>query len=327
MSRAKQEKINTVVHKNTFFYYDADFEEKYEIKNVTSVSNLLTLTYSKVCQANGPTVEIYDEMLLHPFGLKALLTLTGVSYEMLQRIITLVRVVDDPTLGNLVNRSQWVNTPNQIDSDFSEWSKNKIQRLITENAAFRRGIVNLFFAGASDPFLSRTISPFHLKKFSVSKLSFNLDSLIDTLVRYREGGSRSAMSGNNAEQTIKKLLGRLGISFETGDLPLLVEKETNRKRTMDFIIPNKQSPLVILECSYMTTTSSNQGDKSKTEQGVSSLIKEYYPHATFIGLVDGIGWYVRRGDLARMVEAYDDVFTLDTQEQLRFTEWLSRKLS
>lgn len=72
----------------------------------------------------------------------------------------------------------------------------------------------------------------------------------------------------------------------------------------------------------MTTTSSGQGDKSKTEISVSSLIKEYYPNAKFIGFIDGIGWYVRIKDLERMVVAYEDVFTFHKDELQRFEQLL-----
>ena len=94
------------------------------------------------------------------------------------------------------------------------------------------------------------------------------------------------------------------------------------KRTMDFIIPNKKNPRIIIECSYLVTTSSGQGDKSKTEISIDALIKEHYPEAHFLGFVDGIGWYVRKNDLKRMVAAYEDVFTFHQDELERFKQLL-----
>jgi hypothetical protein len=70
------------------------------------------------------------------------------------------------------------------------------------------------------------------------------------------------------------------------------------------------------------TTSSGQGDKSKTEISVRQLIKRHYPRAKFIGFVDGIGWYVRKQDLKRMVAAYEDVFTFHKDELIRFENLL-----
>lgn len=42
-----------------------------------------------------------------------------------------------------------------------------------------------------------------------------------------------------------------------------------------------------------------------------------------IGFVDGIGWYVRKNDLKRMVGAYDEVFTFHKEELNRFKELLA----
>jgi hypothetical protein len=93
---------------------------------------------------------------------------------------------------------------------------------------------------------------------------------------------------------------------------------------MDFIIPNKKNPLIIIESSFLTTTSSGQGDKSKTEISIDTLLKKHYPKAKFIGFVDGIGWYVRKNDLKRMVGAYEDVFTFHSEEMKRFKELLAK---
>ena len=91
---------------------------------------------------------------------------------------------------------------------------------------------------------------------------------------------------------------------------------------MDFIIPNKRTPRIIVESSFLVTTSSGQGDKSKTEISIRQLIKQHYPRAMFLGFVDGIGWYVRKEDLKRMVSAYEDVFTFHKDELSRFEAML-----
>jgi len=146
--------------------------------------------------------------------------------------------------------------------------------------------------------------------------------MIDTLIRYKEKGSYSGKKQNNPEILVEKILDELEIPFEKGDLSELIDNAPNNKRTMDFIIPNKVNPLIIAESSFLATTSSGQGDKSKTEISIDSLIKQYYPLAKFIGFVDGIGWYVRKGDLKRMVSAYNDVFTFHEDELNRFKNLL-----
>jgi hypothetical protein len=147
--------------------------------------------------------------------------------------------------------------------------------------------------------------------------------MIDTLIRYKERGSYSGKRANNPESVIEDIIESLGLTFEKGDLSELIENAPVQKRNMDFIIPNKQDPLVIVESSFLSTTSSGQGDKSKTEITVAALLKKHYPKAHFIGFVDGIGWYVRKGDLKRMVDAYDDVFTFHKDELNRFEKLLA----
>ncbi len=217
----------------------------------------------------------------------------------------------------------------KIDDDSQEgkkeWSDEKIAELIKVNEYFRKGIVNLFFEGATVPFLSRTIPLFELKKLSISKLRFEVPEMIDTLIRYKEKGSYSGKKERNPETLIVTMLEELGITFDSGDLTELIRNAPVTKRTMDFIIPNKVNPQIIIECSFLATTSSGQGDKAKTEISIDALLKGNYPNAKFIGFVDGIGWYVRKGDLKRMVSAYEDVFTFHREELKRF-ELLLRKV-
>jgi hypothetical protein len=157
-----------------------------------------------------------------------------------------------------------------------------------------------------------------LKKLGISKLKFEIPAMIDTLIRYKEKGSYSGIQEKNPETLIENLLDHLKIPFEKGDLNELIENSPDTKRKMDFVIPTKKDPRIIIESSFLVTTSSGQGDKSKTEISIDSLLKEHYPKAKFIGFVDGIGWYVRKGDLKRMIASYEDVFTFHKDELERF---------
>jgi hypothetical protein len=74
----------------------------------------------------------------------------------------------------------------------------------------------------------------------------------------------------------------------------------------------------------VVTTASGQGDKAKTEMEVARDMGRSYPGALFIGFIDGIGWYVRQGDLKRLVSAFDDVFTFHNSELERFVGLIKR---
>ena len=313
-------KFKRVIEKNTFYLYDRDFEERYE-GYISSIKETLLVLRNRIA-TEGLKKEFFVELIQNKKnGLRALLALTGISNEYLKRLITLIRVIDDEELNKLTLKDKWRETTEKdSESGISEWGDSKIANLIKNNKYFAEGIVNIFFEGSTVPVLTQALPLFELKKLSVEKLEFKIESLVDTLIRYKEKGSYSGKRENNPEVLIENILDDLGISYVSGDLERLVGVLDEEKRTMDFIIPDQKDPLIIAESSYVVTTSSGQGDKAKTEINVARLIKKYYPKALFIGFVDGIGWYVRKNDLKRMVGAYDDVFTFHKEELNRFRE-------
>ncbi len=313
------EKFQTIISKNTFYFHNTVFEEKYE-SYLNSVKETLLVLKNEIANHGLKKEQISRLIAEKEHGLAAVLALTGFSNEFFKRLITIIRVVDDPELSKLVYKDEW--NKDESAENIGEWRDAKIQAKIRNNESFRNGVVNIFFEGATIPFLTKTIPLFELKKLSISKLSFDSAALIDTLIRYKEKGSYSGNKENNPEGVIAELLNELEITFEGGDLSGLVENAPDTKRTMDFIVPNKQSPQLIVESSYLATTSSGQGDKAKTEIAVYQLIKQHYPSAKFIGFIDGVGWYVRKQDLKRMVAAFDEVFTFHKSELLRFEQLL-----
>ena len=314
-----EEKFNTVISKNTFYFFNPIFEDKYE-GYLNSIKETLLVLKNEI-ENEGLKKAQFERLIAEKEnGMKALLAITGFSNEYLKRLITVIRVADDPELAKLVFKDHW--REKESIGEIKEWSDEKIQTLIDSNEYFRKGIVNIFFEGATVPFLASRIPLFELKKLSIEKLSFDIPAMIDTLIRYKEKGSYSGMKERNAETLVENLLNNRGIPFEKGDLGELIENAPDTKRRLDFIIPSKKNPRIIAESSFLVTTSSGQGDKSKTEISIDSLLKQYYPEAKFIGFVDGIGWYVRRGDLKRMVAAYEDVFTFHKDELARFEKLL-----
>jgi len=306
------EKFNTVVSKNTFYFFNPIFEEKYE-SYLNSLKETLLVLKNEI-ENEGLQKAQFERLIAEKEnGLKALLALTGFSNEYLKRLITIIRKVDNSELARLVFRDNWIEE--EPIEKIKEWSDEKIQKMIVSNEYFRKGIVNIFFEGATIPFLANTLPPFELKKLSISKLKFEISAIIDTLIRYKEKGSYSGIKERNPEVVIEEVLTTNKLTFERGKLGRI-------PRTMDFIVPNKRTPRLIIECSYEVTTASGMGDKAKTEKTVADYLKKNYPNVIFVGFVDGIGWYVRKGDLMRMVTAYDFVYTFSRDELKKFEDFL-----
>ena len=309
------EKFRTVLERNTFFFHDAQFQEDHE-SLITSFTNLLLILKNQldVVRANDERKAIVASFITdHPDGLRAVLALLGLSNESLLRMITFTRVVNDPALRTLVRYDAWGLT----DETFrSEWRTDKILKRIMDNKDFAAGLVNLFFEGTTIPVLRNAVPLFEFKKLSFMKLDFSTETLIDTIIRYNAKGAYAAAGKNNASGLIRKLLEQADIPFQENPRVL------NIRRDMDFAIPDKQQPRIIVESSYVVTTASEMGDKAKTELEVANDIKQYYPNTRFVGFVDGIGWYVRQSDLKRMVHAFDEVFTFQEQELERFIAYI-----
>lgn len=312
------EKFDIVISKNTFYFYNPSYEEYYE-GHISSVAQNIFLLKNKIETSGLKESVLLEHITRIEDGVDAILTITGFSKESLQRLVTFIRVTSDIALSKLVNKEDWPS-----DDFTTEWNLNKIKSLIMTNKRFAEGIVNLLFRGSTIPIIGKVLPLFEFKKLDINKLNFSIESLIDTIIRYKTKGAYKAGKGGNPEVVIEGILDENKLAFERGKFN--IPEAGNIPRTMDFIIPNKKSPKLIIECSYSVTTASGMGDKAKTEKVVADYLKKNYPGVLFIGFVDGVGWYVRRGDLRRMVEAYDFVFTFSEDELQKFKDLLISSL-
>jgi len=316
-----------VLDKNTLFYFNKDFEERYEAQQLNSLRLLLYNLYLAV-QSDPPIKKRHlNDILQKHNGLRAVLSLNGFSNEFLKRITTMARILDDASLNKLLKRDDWSIDDEFDPSNISEWSDKTIIDHLVTNDAFRAGFVDLFFEGATNPCLIQYLPPFELVKLSSEKFNFEVPAFLDTVVRYKEKGSYTGKRENNPEDKLRQLLDDAKITYKSGvKLNRLMPLNDLSNRTMDLIIPDLDEPRVIVESSFLSTTSSSMGDKAKAMVSIKSRIRVLYPSALFIGFVDGIGWYVRKNDLDTMVSAFDDVFTFRRDELFRFELLLAKIL-
>ncbi len=311
-SLTQQQKLDIILRRNTFFFNNETFEEKWEA-HVSSVANLL-LFLQRELKAKESVEEkkrtIVNLIMNKYDGLHAILSLTSISEEFLLRLITFVRSVDDKDLNKLVSKEGF----SQIPKD-RECSKANLYTLVRKKSDVAQSIVNLLFEGFSVPVLQKYVPLFELKKLNFSKLEFSLEGLIDSIVRLSRRGSYKAQDENDPAVLLKQLLDKNNIPYvRNGKLPGI-------SRELDFIIPSIEKPRIIIESSYEVTTSSAMGDKAKTEIRVASDINTHLSATVFVGFIDGVGWYVRRKDLARLVSAFDMVFTFKSTEIDRFLNY------
>ena len=316
---SQDEKFNLVISKNTFYFYNEEFEEYYE-GQISSIAQNIFLLKNRIEREGLKEKTLVEHITEIEDGLDAILTITGFSKESLQRLVTFIRVVENKKLNTLVNKEFWPKEDYNEKGNFHEWGLSKIKSLIKSNRKFAEGIVNLFFKGSTVPVIKKVLPLFEFKKLDINKYNFTIESLIDTLIRYKTKGAYRAFREGNPEIVIENIFKKYELTFEKGKFN--IPKTGNIPRTMDFIIPNKDKPKLLIECSYSVTTASGMGDKAKTEKIVAEYLKKNFPSVIFVGFVGGIGWYFRRGDLRRMVDAYDFVFTFHRDEIIKFEKLL-----
>ncbi|TAG86611.1 MAG: hypothetical protein EAZ20_12440 [Bacteroidetes bacterium] len=163
-----EEKYKIVIDKNTFYFYNPVFQEKYE-SYINSLNETLLVLKNQV-DTQGLKKELFENLLAEKEnGLRALLALTGFANESLKRLITVVRVAENQELAKLLLKDKWEEVEKL--EVLKEWGDNKLEKLVKKNEFFRKGLVNLFFEGATIPFLAQTLPLFELKKLSISKLN------------------------------------------------------------------------------------------------------------------------------------------------------------
>jgi len=156
MKNINNKKLQTVIEKNTFYFYNPIFQEKYE-SHINALNETLLVVKNKV-ETQGLKKEIFEDLLSEKEnGLRALLALTGFANESLKRLITVLRVAENKELSKLLYKNKWADDSG--GKEIAEWTDGKITKLLTENTYFRKGIVNLFFEGSTIPSFFSKHSP------------------------------------------------------------------------------------------------------------------------------------------------------------------------
>lgn len=136
------EKYSNVIQKNTFYYFDEEFEQSYE-NHIFSVKEAILYLKNEVA-IKGCKKDVFEEFLKRKkdLGLKALLAITGFSNEGLKRLITVLRIVDNEEIKQLVFKEKWCSE--EGDTEIAEWGTSKIENLVETNNFFRKGLINIF---------------------------------------------------------------------------------------------------------------------------------------------------------------------------------------
>jgi hypothetical protein len=316
MSTSIQEKLKVIKEKNTFFSgASPDIEKEYQrminktIQALDKWRNLL----EKAKPADDRSLQkLLADFITEDCGLRAALTLCGLSNEKMFRIFSFLRAAY--AKGAYKTDSPWAK-----EIEGAEWKEDAILAKLRNDNQFAFDFAGILLG--HEPLVINALSMFEREYFKKEKFLFEGNELLDTLARYSLHGSYSAAKGIGPEQTLKQILDTMGVPYTSG-------KVKGIDRRIDLIIPSKTKPKIFVEVAYVETTSSGMGDKAKAERDtVAKSINQNYPGALFVAFVDGAGWLVREEAMRIVCEAADYVFTFHTEQLEEFKKLVSRTLS
>ena len=120
MDKSNKDKFDIVINKNTFYFYNPDFQETYE-SYINSLTQTLLVLKNEI-DIKGLKKEIFETLIKDKeFGLKVLLALTGFSNESLKRIITIIRVSNDNELSKITLKSRWEENNGAVPKVILDW--------------------------------------------------------------------------------------------------------------------------------------------------------------------------------------------------------------
>ena len=192
---------------------------------------------------------------------------------------------------------------------------NAIRSAIRRDRKFAVELGQFLLYGQVDPELLGRVPPFDLEKLDKQKLLLKKDALIDSLLRLGLKGRYDAKKGGILEGHIEEILIHVNVQYVKGETRL-----PGLSRDLDFVIPNVQTPYVLIESGLFETTARELSDKARVESFGLDEIERKYPEARFVRVTDGVGWKRRGGqDLHNLIQAshYFLVFkTIDKLEQI-----------
>ncbi len=297
-------KISFEVWKNSMsFMIDDDFDNNF----LHSIEPLTQFIIANCDQFSDPQkLSIFlstDEMFSAFEKLKAFVSLIGLSEERLKRVVSLVRF-------------------RYNNEDFrSEWTVKQISRAIQVNAGFRSLLTEFFYYGRNSR-IGKEIPLYYMRNFKLTNPEFFADlknfKYVERILNDNEiQGKYSNEVGAHVEKIIQSRLDSYKTNINS-NLQYDIQKEFPLlNKNIDFLIPNLNAPIILIESSYNITTGSGQSKRADQLVEIYGMLMRHNANhranrIIMLNYCDGFGWVGRQNDLHRIYDASDYVFNQKT---------------
>jgi len=179
------------------------------------------------------------------------------------------------------------------------------------NLEFRKLLIDFFLNGRNS-LVGEHIPLYYMRNFRLSDPDFIEDlqdyNYVNRILNDNElQGKYSNMVGAHVESLIKDTLQNYKDKFNP-QLTYEMQKEYPLfNKNIDFLIPNLNSPVILIESSYNITTGSGQSKRADQLVELYSILfrrnTNFKQKIIMVNYCDGFGWVGRQTDLRRIYDA------------------------
>jgi hypothetical protein len=294
MEKIKYDKVLTT----TTMFVISDLIEKAYAEKIKKQTNELKDDLSQINSFSG----LKKYIQTYPNSLENLLCILDISVEKFKRIISMLRI-------------------NRRYSFKSEWSLTKTRKSMIEKDELMNEVCSLLLEGASTPKYKAFLPNFYLENFKInlnvlSRLT-NEDDLRRLIKTKLETSYNNEIANYYYELVMKEISHMAGLQGYDVNPKALVN-EIGREASAT--ITDKKNLRIVIDISYMITTSSSQTDYAKKVKSTYNLQKTLSTNNPkdgfiYIIIIDGAGWIGRQSDLENIYKSCNYFLNLNTIKQ------------
>lgn len=278
-------KYEELISTTTMFVVSEPLEEAYSNK-INQQTKELNTNLNQINSAVG----LKKYILEYSNSLENILCLMNISLEKFKRIISLLRIVKGFTV-------------------ISEWDLRKTRNYMLEKIDFMDEVCKLLIEGTDNKEYQQTIPKFYLENF---KINLNVLSRLtneDDLKRLIKSKMETSYNNDIANyyfnvitQELSRIANNYGYDIELKTFVKLLGREVSA------VVKLNGEIKIIVDISYMITTSSSQTDYSRKIKSTYDINRRHFSENLedsflYIVIIDGAGWIGRQSDLQNIYKS------------------------
>ncbi|MEW4925220.1 DpnII family type II restriction endonuclease [Algibacter sp. 2305UL17-15] len=294
-------KISFEEWKNSMsFMIDDNFDNSF-LQTITPITRLINSSCRNFSDPNELSSFLTTDSgdISSLIKLKAFVSVIGLSEERLKRVVSLMRF-------------------RFFGEEFrTEWAVKRISRTLNENEEFRNLLIDFFINGRNSR-IGREMPLYYMRNFNLLNADFITDlsefNYVERILNDNEiQGKYSNEVGAHVERIIQNRLDEYQ-QTSNNELRYEIQKEFPLlNKNIDFLIPNVDAPIILIESSYNITTGSGQSKRADQLVELYGILMRHNANhranrIIMLNYCDGFGWVGRQNDLHRIYDSSDFVF-------------------